>query len=117
MKVEYQRKIIDLLSHSIQPSPAISSSSSQRVTRSKVSRGKVDYSPNFVNGKVNDFILDLVVKNPPTREGVEPLIEKLRNSFKWYPPNVETGSGTTLTKQDRAKLKTTTMWYNCNGTE
>ena len=79
-------------------------------------KGKVDYGKNFFNSKINEFVTDSVKEHPPTREGIDPLIEKLCNSFKWYPPNKETGSGS-VTKLERDRSKTTSMWYNCNGTE
>ena len=93
----YSRKTLDLR-QAIQPSPAIVSVSSQRVTRSsnllsKESRGIVHYGNNFVNNKVNDYFRNSMNEHAPTREGLDPLIKKLGDSFKWYPPNKEIGSG------------------------
>ena len=49
---------------------------------SKESRGIVHYGKNFVNNKVNDFFTDSVNEHAPTREGLDPLIKKLGDSFK-----------------------------------
>ena len=86
------------------------------ISPGKESKGKVHYGKNFVNTKVNEFFIDSVNDHVPTREGRDPLMKTLVDSFKWYPPNKETGSGT-VTKLERDHSKTTTMWYNCNGTE
>ena len=43
-------------------------------------------------------------------------MKKLEDSFKWYPPNVEIGSGS-VPKPEKKPPQTATMWYKCNGTE
>ena len=119
----YQRKTLDL-GQAIKPSAAAVRVPSQRVTRStsnvlsKENRGKskVHYGNDFVNSKVNEFIGDCLKEYPPTTEGVYPLMKKLEDSFKWYPPNVEIGSGS-VPKPEKKPPQTATMWYNCNGTE
>ena len=78
---------------------------------SKESRGKVHYGNNFVNNKVNEFFRDSVNEHAPTREGLDPLIKKLGDSFKWYPPNKEIGSGS-VPKSLKNPSQTATMWYN-----
>ena len=54
---------------------------------------KVAYGDNFVNNLVNEFFTESLRENPPTRDGLDPLIKILGDSFKWYPPLEEIGSG------------------------
>ena len=53
----------------------------------------MSYAEYFVNNLVNEFFKESLKEHPPTCDGLDRLIKKLGDSFKWYPPLEEIGSG------------------------